>query len=230
MDENNVMKELASIYCHENPNSDYNRTTFFENSIILYPPYTIHNKIHKSNSEVIAFVFNTDNKIDINRFMHFPHVSEKIKDLIILAMEEYKGKNPFYVEKIELLLGEIIIELMRSAPTHSPNDKTMSISQAVKFVNDYFLDNIDFESLAKSCGYSIDRFRHIFKQHTGLSPKNFLLQKKMDLAVNQLVLSDMKIINISDILGYTDFFQFSSYFKKRFGLSPRDYRIKYRKK
>ena len=80
--------------------------------------------------------------------------------------------------------------------------------------------------MADSYGYNSDYLRALFKKKTGLSPKNYIQQKRIELAIKQINETDLPLKNIAVNCGYDDYLQFTSYFKKKTGLSPIDYRKK----
>src|SRR5690606_35373071 len=78
--------------------------------------------------------------------------------------------------------------------------------------------------LAKQCGYSPDQLTRIFKQHTGLSPQEYILQARIERAKTLLTESALSISQIADTLGYTDVYHFSRQFKQKAGVTPSAYR------
>lgn len=63
-----------------------------------------------------------------------------------------------------------------------------------------------------------------FKQKTGASFTDYLCGQRMGLASEMLSDMQYKIYEISELLGYTNPFNFTRSFKKYYGVSPRDYR------
>lgn len=64
-----------------------------------------------------------------------------------------------------------------------------------------------------------------FKQKTNSSFSDYVADQKMLLACELLLNLKYKIYEISSILGYTNPVNFSRSFRKRFGISPREYRF-----
>ncbi len=82
--------------------------------------------------------------------------------------------------------------------------------------------------LAQLCDLSDDQFRRIFVAQTGLNPKEYMEQLKMNIASERLLADDTPVNQIALSLGYTDQFHFSKRFKKHHGVSPTEYRATYR--
>ena len=58
----------------------------------------------------------------------------------------------------------------------------------------------------------------------GISPGQFIQKKKSDTAAQLLTSTDLPVSEIADSLGFNNPFYFSSFFKKRTGRSPLEYR------
>jgi iron complex transport system substrate-binding protein len=71
---------------------------------------------------------------------------------------------------------------------------------------------------------SVRNFQRIFKDATGLSPNNYLLELRIQHASKLLTETDSAIYDLSEQVGISDWFYFSKAFKKKFGVSPLKYR------
>ncbi len=79
-------------------------------------------------------------------------------------------------------------------------------------------------AMAAEAGYQRDHYRKIFRQLSGLSPKEWLLTVRIDSACDLLMETPMSVSEIADRLGYEDVYHFSKQFKLRTGTSPSGYR------
>jgi AraC-like DNA-binding protein len=87
-------------------------------------------------------------------------------------------------------------------------------------------DSIDINRLAQVAHLSPSHFAHQFRRYAGISPKQMLLKRRMDLACALMLNSDMAVKEIAARCGYPDPYQFSAIFKKWTKYSPSDYRGK----
>ena len=85
-------------------------------------------------------------------------------------------------------------------------------------------DNLDLQQLAEKLGLNYDFFRHRFKEHTGLSPRQYHLQLKLQRAQEMLNQHQLSIQEISDQLHFDSAFYFSRIFKQKIGCSPLQWR------
>ena len=63
----------------------------------------------------------------------------------------------------------------------------------------------------------------LFSKYNDVGFTDYINQSKIEAAKKMLSESDLKIYEVSDILGFESAFYFSRVFKKITGLAPRDY-------
>jgi AraC-like DNA-binding protein len=85
-------------------------------------------------------------------------------------------------------------------------------------------DRISIAEIAAEFGVSNSHCNRVFKSVYQVSPRQYLSQLIVQTAKTLLDQSDLKIVRISQLLGYGDPIHFSKQFKKWTGVSPRDFR------
>lgn len=65
---------------------------------------------------------------------------------------------------------------------------------------------------------------HVFKQETGISPMQFMINCRVGEAQNLLIASDYTATQISTMVGYDSINHFSAIFHKKVGMAPIQYR------
>jgi len=80
------------------------------------------------------------------------------------------------------------------------------------------------QDLARLVKLSSSRLGHLFKAETGMELRHFLLEAKLQKAAKLLRNTDMQIKEISHTIGYHHVPSFDRIFRKKFELSPADYR------
>ena len=83
---------------------------------------------------------------------------------------------------------------------------------------------LDLPALARAGGLSFERFRKLFRAQVGMSPGDYLIQRRIDLARTLLHDPSLSVSEVAEALGYPDAFSFSTQFRKRVGSSPRHWR------
>ncbi|MCK6487837.1 MAG: AraC family transcriptional regulator [Planctomycetes bacterium] len=80
------------------------------------------------------------------------------------------------------------------------------------------------EALARACALSASAFVRRFRAATGLSPAQFVLERRIARAAERLVMEDAAIDAIADQGGFSDRYYFTRVFTRRMGVSPAAYR------
>lgn len=80
--------------------------------------------------------------------------------------------------------------------------------------------------LAKKACLSEGRFRQVFINSTGISPKSYYENLRLNKALSWLRSTDMKLSEIASRLDYSSAFHLSRSFRKKFGRPPSEYRPK----
>jgi transcriptional regulator GlxA family with amidase domain len=78
--------------------------------------------------------------------------------------------------------------------------------------------------LAGRVGLGVSRLEHLFKTHTKLSIREFVREKRLLEAAQLLASTDERVSQIGYAVGFRDMSNFDHAFKRRFGMSPREYR------
>lgn len=99
------------------------------------------------------------------------------------------------------------------------------IAPAVSYLKENIYNcDLKVEKLYQFCGISGTYFRKIFQSYYGMSPQNYILEKRLIHAKNIIDIGDFNCISdIATSIGYNDPLYFSRAFKKKFGVSPSKY-------
>lgn len=109
------------------------------------------------------------------------------------------------------------IELYKSA-------ENSIINKAIDFMKNNVREKLTVEQIARHCSYSSSRFFTIFRQKTGVSPLDYFIHLRIQKSCQLLDLTDKRINEIANEVGYEDESYFSRVFKKVMDVSPRKYR------
>jgi AraC-like DNA-binding protein len=78
--------------------------------------------------------------------------------------------------------------------------------------------------LARQVGLGASRLEHLFKTHVNTTIRDFVRERRLLEAAERLAGSEERVSVISFGVGFGDVSNFNHAFKKRFGVSPREYR------
>jgi AraC-like DNA-binding protein len=94
----------------------------------------------------------------------------------------------------------------------------------VQLLEERWSSNVRVAELATSVGLGPSRLEHLFKQEARISIREFIRERRLRAAAELLEGSVERISVISFRVGFQHVANFNHAFKKRFGVSPREYR------
>ena len=103
------------------------------------------------------------------------------------------------------------------------NNKYDYVEKAIEFIHSNYMLDISVEKIAHHLNLDRTYFSVIFKKKTGLSPKQYLLSYRMNIAANLIIKKHITVSVAANSVGYSDLYTFSKMFKRHFGVSPSNY-------
>lgn len=85
--------------------------------------------------------------------------------------------------------------------------------------------NIKIRDIARHIGINRSYLTNIFKKRTGLSPQEYLLRYRLNMACRLLLTTSQPIQEVARKIGYENPMTFSKMFKNAYGVSPSGYRL-----
>ncbi|QZT37876.1 AraC family transcriptional regulator [Halosquirtibacter xylanolyticus] len=144
------------------------------------------------------------------------------KTIIQLSIEEKVGYQYAVGGQIIYLLGLLKHILLNKNYGNTEIEKV--INQSRIYMRTHLTDDFRMEDLAKDLHVGYSLFRIEFKKYTGVSPRQYLLQLKIQRAKNLLANAIFPIKEVAYRSGFESSYYFSRAFRKYVGQSPSDYR------
>ncbi|MCW1735162.1 AraC family transcriptional regulator [Anaerorudis cellulosivorans] len=160
--------------------------------------------------------------------------SSRYQDRFILFEEIFRnlemGYSPENLEYTSFCLLHFLASIkyipqFRSIKNIKEKD---TVQKSILYMKDNLENKITLEDMAQHVGYSPSHFENLFLEKTSYSPMKYYNQLKIQRACSYLQFSDLKIKEIAFRLGYFDPYHFSNAFKKEMGISPKEYKRKYK--
>jgi AraC family transcriptional regulator len=98
------------------------------------------------------------------------------------------------------------------------------VRAAVEFIETHLAEELSVESIAEAIGMSPFRFARGFAKGTGLSPHQFLLNRRIEHSKDLLQSSNREIVDIARATGFASQSHFTSVFRRRCQVTPLAYR------
>ena len=93
------------------------------------------------------------------------------------------------------------------------------------YINAHYMDTVSISDIADAMTINRKYLARIFKEQTGISMQQFLINKRLHEA-KKLLKSGFTVEQSASMVGYGDQFAFSKAFKKKYGDSPIKFRYK----
>jgi len=106
----------------------------------------------------------------------------------------------------------------------SSNNIQNRLHAVLNYIHIHTNEKIDLDYCAELCYLSRDRFNHVFKDFTGLSPNNYQIKLKIDRAKQYLCDQGMSVGECAETLGFNDVNYFCRLFKKETGYTPSEFK------
>jgi len=104
------------------------------------------------------------------------------------------------------------------------NKNSQKMKMAVEYIEENYASDLNMAVVSNYISMNYSLFSYSFKQYTGSNFVNFLKDIRMKKAKELLAETDMKIIEISQEVGYDNEKHFMKIFKAACGVSPSEYR------
>jgi two-component system, response regulator YesN len=117
-------------------------------------------------------------------------------------------------------LAELIIERVRQARFSNKN----LIESIRQYMDQHYASEITLTSLSKLFHINSAYLSETFKSHVGQNFSDYLVTLRMEKAKKLLKDQQLKIIDVANLVGFSNSGYFSTVFKKHCGLTPIEYR------
>lgn len=121
-------------------------------------------------------------------------------------------------------LEELLIRASDSMTGATPDHQDARVIRACDYVRDNLAIPFTVADVARHCNVSASRMAHLFQQQMGVGLMHWRNDLRMQQARTLLADGGDSIAEIAYRVGYGDPSQFSKYFSKHVGVSPREFR------
>ncbi|AZN42881.1 response regulator [Paenibacillus albus] len=129
------------------------------------------------------------------------------------------------LDEVKTWLGTLCEQLLEQIYRKREQDADDLLRRAEAYILDHFADeNLSLSEVSQQAYMSMNYFSALFKQKKGQSFIDFLTTVRMEQAKELLVSTALKTYEIASQVGYGDPQYFSVTFKRRCGLTPKEYR------
>ncbi|HEX7735492.1 MAG TPA: AraC family transcriptional regulator [Ktedonobacteraceae bacterium] len=108
--------------------------------------------------------------------------------------------------------------------SHARRLSQQQICRVHDYIHDHMEQGISLADMASTLGVSISYFTRLFKEATGLSPHQYVIQCRVEFAKHLLLGSQMSIAEVALRAGFSDQSHLYRHLKRCMGITPKDLR------
>ena len=129
------------------------------------------------------------------------------------------------VEQIKAEMRKILITSLAFRNSQASHERVFILQEAKAYLDKHFTDpDLKMKKVAQKFNISPSHFSTIFRQEIGITFRDYIGELRINRAKELLRMTNMKCSEIGYQCGFNDSHYFSFVFKKKTGLTPRQFR------
>lgn len=157
----------------------------------------------------------------------------KLLSLFQNSYELYSRKPLFYEfdirENMTRIWKKLFLRLkeqhqLNSGEAAHKKDNSKRLKTMMAFISQHYPERLTLEQIAGSGFVSVRECNRCFKDSLGMSPFSYLMDYRLRKACDFLRYTDLSVTQVGLACGFTATSYFGKEFRKRLGLTPREYR------
>jgi AraC family transcriptional regulator len=158
------------------------------------------------------------------------HQDDFIKCLVKTILDETSSTGAPSGIYLDSAIVTLLYHLRRLAdqPLKALSNKAAltkaKLACAIEFIESHLAQSIQLDDVAASVGLSAFHFARAFKNETGLSPHQFLIDRRVCRATQMLMESNLPIAAIAYAVGFSSQAHMTTVFQRLQGVTPGEYR------
>ena len=150
---------------------------------------------------------------------------ERFADVLVALKATGRWRELHVTAALFQWLAELQEALQPTVAGAEGNPKTVGhVLDAQEWIRQRLGEDVTIAAWAAACQFNVDYFSRLFKAHTGMRPKAWLNEARLQRASRLLDSPDMTVEEVATLCGFKCPFHFSRSFKRRFGIPPSQYR------
>lgn len=217
-------------------------TPIQKDTLIIINPNTRHTEKSSPSSHLtyialgidnVQFEFIEENETSSSAYhiydfhRHQSSVLPVMKEMLAEIMEKKSGHEEICQNFFSILLLRIHRLTGESCSIAPPTNIPPECAAIKQYLDSHYTEKITLDALAEIFHMNKYYLVHIFSKAFGISPINYLLERRILHSKDLLKNSDFTITQIARLGGFSSSNYFTQSFKKYTGLTPKDYRGKY---
>lgn len=142
-------------------------------------------------------------------------LNQKVSYQELMQIQDFRGLK----EKTKALLKDVTASVEEKRNVSSKK----IVEEAIKYMKKHYAEDISLEKIANRFFLNQTYFSRLFKQYTGSTFTDYLIELRMEKAKELLGQGKYKVYEVSQMNGYRSEKYFFRVFKQYTGCSPTEY-------
>ena len=162
----------------------------------------------------------------------------RIRELLLKAWDIYKRREPLwntmchsYMLRVGVTLAQNYLSVLHAQPKQEPQGSMAPevISAAMHYINNHVQEDLTLDDVAQFSGFSRFYFSRSFKQQTGFTFKEYVVRKRVQIAMGLLIETSLSMKEVARQSGFGSIAAFNRVFREQKQCTPSQYRTIYGK-
>ncbi len=200
------------------------RTVHVSGGSVGYFPANLSYRRKSARDRMIVIHFDTEQYFSSSIEFVDPADPGQLQPLFEQALDCWHQKKPGYYYRALSCFYEILSLLRAERSRQQAPDLPKALRPALQYLDAHFTEpTLSVEDLASAAHISAVYFRRLFRESTGLSPRRYLIEKRISYALSLLESGYFSVRQAAEQAGFSDPKYFSTVFRKTVGCSPSRY-------
>ena len=150
-----------------------------------------------------------------------------LRELLDEIIDEFSTKRILYRENAGALLKSLLVWLLRSR-AESASQSASAVKKIIAYINAHYEQEMTNSLFSQLSGYHEYYLNRLFIKHTGSTLRQYILDVRISHAKKMLLNTDLPLSVIAEKVGFNSNTYFSRYFRQITGITPTQFRQKYK--
>jgi AraC-like DNA-binding protein len=210
-----------------NPNCSHTEKSMSSDDPLEYIVFGVNNLAIASLPNILN---NDDILFNGYRVINFNNKRNDLLYYLNALLKELDDKKVNYELACKNLLTLFLISVVRNTTSNifiseTPEKVSVECMKIKNYIDSHYSENITLDFLSNLTYINKFHLVHLFTKEMGISPINYLINKRIDESKKLLSTTNYSIRDISSIVGFSNSSYFSQMFKKIAGISPKTFRL-----
>ncbi len=143
---------------------------------------------------------------------------------LCLNAPDFSSSGTLYRETMHRALAAQIIQMVKPIPDWHIGIEDARLRRVLDYIRDHLSDDLSLADMAEIAAMSGTHFSKAFKKALGLSPLQYVINARLELASVLLKTTNLTVAEIAWRVGYQDLSRFGQHCKRKFGTTPAAFR------